>query len=263
MRLLKLLLPPDKISSTLADATRLSRAYARDLGGAPDDYRLLDLLPDPYPYFLFHDGESFAALSGDPEPCRRALDEFIRREYAPDYRDSLHRLVLRPPRNLGLRLRAFRLQHDLTLVETASLLGLSKSQLHRLERAERDPSPPTAFKILRLLTAPLPPSLGHGLSRAGKGMHLFQRESPAAPLRRQQAGWAGTSFSHTTGHGSRATCRDSLDSLRHLWLSGRFKTRDLAATLGISQPHLIRLLRGDRRPSKKLLERISSLLGTA
>ena len=247
MRLLRLFLPPDKIDSILTDATKLSRGYALQLGGDPDDYRLLDLLPDFYPYFLFH-------------PPQDQMDLLIRQEFARDYRTSLHQLVLRPPRNLGLRLRAFRLQHDLTLVEAATLLGLSKSQLHRLERAERHPSPPTAFKILRLLTAPLPPSLGHGLSRAGKGMHLFQRESPAAPLRRQQAGWAGTSFSHTTGHGSRATCRDSLDSLRHLWLSGRFKTRELAAALGISPPHLIRLLRGDRRPSKKLLERISATL---
>lgn len=231
MRLVKLLLPPDEIDAILTDASRLSRGYAAQLGGAPDDYRLLDLLPDPYPYFLFH-------------PPRSVMDRLIRQEFAPDYRASLFQLVLRPPRNLGLRLRAFRLRHDLTLVETASLLGLSKSELHRIERCQRHPSAPTAFKILRLLTSPSPAHVGEAcLPQAGPCPSRILGGSPVTshqlPVTRESL--------------------DPLDPLRHLWLSGRYKTRELAAALGISQPHLIRLLRGDRRPSKGLLERIALL----
>jgi len=246
MKLLRLFLPPDKIDSILTDATRLSAGYALQLGGTPDEYRLLDLLPDFYPYFLFH-------------PPLDQMDIFIRQEYAPDYRSSLHQLVIRPPRNLGLRLRAFRLRHDLTLVQTAALLGLSKSELHRIERNQRHPSAPSAYKILRLLTL----STVHG----GHEFSALLRRGEAA----QQPGWAGTESTPSTGL-SRAEPRDHespvtlastdhspIDSLRRLWLSGGLKTRDLAATLGISPPHLIRLLRGDRAPSKKLLERISRL----
>ena len=48
-------------------------------------------------------------------------------------------------------------------------------------------------------------------------------------------------------------------NLRHLWLAGSLKTRELAAALGVSPPHLIRLLRGDRRPSKRLQEQLAAL----
>ena len=223
MKLLRLFLPPDKIDSILTDATRLSAGYALQLGGTPDEYRLLDLLPDFYPYFLFH-------------PPLDQMDIFIRQEYATDYRTSLHQLVLRPPRNLGLRLRAFRLRHDLTLVQTADLLGLSKSELHRIERAERSPSAQTAFRILRLLTAP--------------------HEGGAA----SQPGRAGNETVRGVANDTHVDDSTApMELLRRLWLSGGLKTRDLAATLGISPPHLIRLLRGDRAPSKKLLERISRL----
>lgn len=250
MKLLRLFMPESRIEVILQDATKLSRAYALQLGGDPEDYRLLDLLPDLYPYFLFH-------------PPRHALDEFIRKKYAPDYRTSLHQLVLRPPRNLGHRLRAFRLRHDLTLVQTAALLGLSKSELHRIERNQRSPSAPTAFRILRLLTAPS--SAGHRLrddNRPGSA------EGEKAAL---QPRWVGVESTASTDHGPRAcpegsrgaTDHDPMDSLRRLWLSGPYKTRELAALLGISQPHLIRLLRGYRAPSKALLERIAQITSDA
>jgi len=271
MRLLRLFLPPDKIDAILLDSTRLSAGYAHQLGGTPDDYRLLDLLPDFYPYFLFH-------------PPLDQMDIFIRQEYASDYRTSLHQLVLRPPRNLGLRLRAFRLRHDLTLVQTAALLGLSKSELHRIERTERSPSPQTAYRILRLLTLPALP--GHhnlaALLKQGGAASQPGRVYPEgfdeahSPSRARRA---GTESTPSTGHepaaqpeplypesrlvgtkGSpEADSQNPMERLRRLWLSGGLKTRDLAAAFGISQPHLIRLLRGDRAPSKKLLERISRL----
>ncbi|MFQ5696324.1 MAG: helix-turn-helix domain-containing protein [Terriglobia bacterium] len=53
--------------------------------------------------------------------------------------------------------------------------------------------------------------------------------------------------------------RDHLERLRYVWLTYPGSTRELARLLDISQPHLIRLLRGDRRPSKNLRERIASL----
>lgn len=245
MRLVRLLLPPEKIDSILRDATKLSRAYARDAGGTPDDYTLLDLLPDFYPYFLFH-------------PPQNELDLFIRKEYAPDYRDSLHRLVIRPPRNLGLRLRAFRLRHDLTLVHTAALLGLSKSQLHRLERAERHPSAQAAYRILRLLTLPGLPGHHNFAARLKPGQAASQPGCPRPGATGEpvypESRLVGTKGRQPPEH------TDPLDSLRRLWLSSGFKTRDLAAALAISHAHLIRLLRGHRQPSKKLLQRISALL---
>ena len=52
---------------------------------------------------------------------------------------------------------------------------------------------------------------------------------------------------------------DRLHRLRYLWLTSTDSTRQLAARLQISQPHLIRLLRGDRRPSRSLQQRIEFL----
>ncbi len=52
---------------------------------------------------------------------------------------------------------------------------------------------------------------------------------------------------------------DRLHRLRYLWLTSTDSTRQLAARLGISQPHLIRLLRGDRRPSRSLRRRLELL----
>ncbi len=52
---------------------------------------------------------------------------------------------------------------------------------------------------------------------------------------------------------------DRLHRLRYLWLTSTDSTRPLAARLGISQPHLIRLLRGDRRPSRSLRRRLELL----
>ena len=63
---------------------------------------------------------------------------------------------------------------------------------------------------------------------------------------------------------SRASAReaepmDYLERLRLFWLSSDQSTKELAAALEISPPHLIRLLRGDRRPSRKLRQRIAAL----
>lgn len=221
-RLAKLLLPREQFEQTLADATRLSHTFSSD----PDPLlKLLDPLYD-YPSFLFHDS-----------PGHRALRE----EYGADYTHSLP-LLLRSgfgTRNLGARLRAFRMQHDLTLVETADLLGLSKSELHRLERAQRQPSPGARYRILRLLTLPAV-ALREGGPTLAKA--LLSLPPPAV---------------HRLGVGRPKP--DALDALRYYWLTSHLSTRELAADLGISQPHLIRLLRGDRRPSRKLRERIAAL----
>lgn len=249
-KLARVLLGEEATQRRLDDYTRLSRFYGKD-----PPFKLLDLLYH-YPAFLFHDSPGQAAL---------------REEFGADYRHSLD-LLLRSgfgTRNLGARLRAWRMQHDLTLVETAALLGLSKSELHRLERAERQPSPRTRYRILRLLT--LPQLEGHGFSRAGTAP-LLLGEQPAGSRRTRRLGRAGTCT-------ERLTCLkallslpppDSSDSplhrLRQLWLAcpvkggaGSLKTSDLAARLGISQPHLIRLLRGDRCPSRALREKLAAL----
>src|SRR3990167_5065832 len=134
-RLAKALLGEEETERRLEEQTRLSRFLG------PDPlYKYLDDLYH-FPAFLFHDS-----------PQQRAL----RAEFGDDYRHALD-LLLRSgfgTRNLGARLRAFRMQHDLTLVETAALVGLSKSELHRLERSERSPSPRTRYRLLRLLTLP-------------------------------------------------------------------------------------------------------------
>ncbi|HEX9764469.1 MAG TPA: hypothetical protein VGA39_04235, partial [Candidatus Acidoferrales bacterium] len=53
---------------------------------------------------------------------------------------------------------------------------------------------------------------------------------------------------------------DARDRLRYHWLNSYASTKALAGQLGISQPHLIRLLRGDRKPSRRLRERITALV---
>jgi len=219
-KLAKALLGEEETERRMDDATRLSRF----LGDDPL-YKYLDVLYD-YPAFLFHDS-----------PEQQAL----RAEFGDDYRHSLD-LLLRSgfgTRNLGARLRAFRMQHDLTLIETADLLGLSKSELHRLERAERRPSPRTRYRILRLLTLPISRVAGRGARVAALKALLAQ--PPPKP-------------------DARSSRHDALESLRHLWLAGSLKTCELAAALGVSPPHLIRLLRGDRRPSRALTDRIQHLL---
>jgi transcriptional regulator with XRE-family HTH domain len=47
-------------------------------------------------------------------------------------------------------LRAFRLRHDLTLDEVAELVGVSESELHRLERGERNPGPDLEARLASL-----------------------------------------------------------------------------------------------------------------
>ena len=333
-KLAKALLGEEETERRLEEQTRLSRFL-----GSDPLYKFLDDLYY-YPSFLFHDS-----------PEQRAL----RAEFGSDYRHSLD-LLLRSgfgTRNLGARLRAFRMQHDLTLVETAALLGLSKSELHRLERAERSPSPRVRYRILRLLTLPLG---GHGFSHAEIGTGSYGGVQAAGPQRPRRLGWAGNasraaagiqaaarrassegsqacpeqgrggnprrvspppaaggptrSFDSaqdkparrhrhepavsTHGGGARvssaglkprptksavraewlAAVRGALAApppreleaeagpasrLRHRWLAGSLKTRELAAALGVSPPHLIRLLRGDRRPSKRLQEQLAAL----
>lgn len=300
MKLAKLLIPPDHLQSFLDRQTSLSRAYARDFGAGPDAFALLDLLPDAYPAFLFHHA---------PEPFAREWREL----YAADYAGSFFQLVLRPPRNLGARLRAWRLQHDLSLVETADLLQLSKSQLHRLERNERHPTARTSFRILRLLTLPVPslspsggdrsrpggqtsaPRMAGSLSFMGGNRPRPGGQAPASPLggnvaaigvgtqKRSRHHPKGKAASPPGREGTRQRRRHQLDlvklllalpppapphfnddpdaseHLRFLWLTHDGSTGDLAAQLEISQPHLIRLIRGDRRPSRKLRERIRAL----
>jgi transcriptional regulator with XRE-family HTH domain len=250
-KLARFLLGPEATERALEDATRLSRF----LGDDPL-YKYLDVLYH-YPAFLFHDS-----------PEQRAL----RAEFGDDYRHSLD-LLLRSgfgTRNLGARLRAFRMQHDLTLIETAALLDLSKSELHRLERAERNPSPRTRYRVLRLLTSPLPesvetrkaclrrqaqldkrpggisvhPCLPRAESRGASVVPLLKAALAARPPAPGEAGDA-----------------DALARLRHVWLAGPLKTKELAAALGVSQPHLIRLLRGDRNPSRRLREQLARVLG--
>lgn len=232
-KLARLFLPPEELEAALAHLTRTSRAYAFDLGGSPEDYRLLDLLPDFYPAFLFHQA---------PEEFRREFEQ----HYSRDYRNALARLIRLPERTLPHRLRAFRVTHDLTLQETAALLGLSKSELHRLERGQRHPSPRARFRILRLLTLPLPELPRSGFPRTD-WLRLAQSLLSLPPPPPQE-------FSDDP---------DCLHRLRYLWLTSHWSTRQFAKLLGISQPHLIRLLRGDRRPSAAVRRRLEVLTGAS
>ena len=270
MRLVKALLPPEELQRHLDELTRLSRAYGTD-----PLYKYLDVLYH-YPAFLFHDS-----------PMQQALRE----EFGDDYRHSLD-LLLRSgfgTRNLGARLRAFRMQHDLTLVEAADLLDLSKSELHRLERSERSPSPRSRYKILRLLTLPIDchpepvpcvsagraegpafPS-GHDFSRAdspvarrasSEGSQGNPRRVSPPPAGLARAAWLAAvraALAARPPAPGETGDADPLEALRHVWLAGPLKTKELAAALGVSQPHLIRLLRGDRRPSRKLSEQLAAL----
>jgi len=153
-----------------------------------------------------------------------------------------------PERNLAQRHRAFRLQHGLTLKDTAYLLDLSLSHLHALESAQRSPSPRTRFKLLRLLTLPFPnrDSLEEVLgTRSYRQQHFNALKAllsipPPEPIELTDDS-------------------DRLHRLRYLWLTSTDSTRHLAACLDISQPHLIRLLRGDRRPSRSLRQRLELL----
>ena len=237
---------------------KLARILQPDQPGQ-DSTSILEQVLDPYPAFLFHDFRALSERSrsvaktprflrgGDPERSRGTADPFA--EFAPDYSGVFFRLILMPERNLAQRLRAFRLQHGLTLKDTAYLLDLSLSHLHALESGQRSPSPRTRFRILRLLTLPFPnrDSLEEvlGLPRQRRGtrsdrqQHLDALKAllsipPPEPIE----------------------LTDDSDRLRYLWLTSTDSTRHLAAQLQISQPHLIRLLRGDRRPSRSLRQRL-------
>lgn len=209
-RLLKVLLLPEQFDAVLARGTRPPYPY--------------DLLADLYPAFLFHRA-----------PAEYA--EAFRREFGADYRDAFwqfFRLRLAHA-NLPRRLRAFRLEHDLTLEETAALLDISKSQVQRLECGERQASPRTRYRLLRLLTLPVPPrAAGPEFLRFTT---LLLALPPPPPL-------------EVEGED------DAMARLRHRWLSGGAPAGVLAAELGVSQPHLIRLLHGERRPSRALRERL-------
>ena len=235
MRLVKLLLPADRIDEILSDATRLSRS----LGDEPL-YRYLDVLYD-YPAVLFHSSAARALAEQDPAFARRLTRDF--RNTFP--------LLLRSgfgTRNLGRRLRAFRLRHDLTLIETAALLDISKSELHRIESGQRRPSPRLRFRLLRLLTLPvLSPDTGH--RTPATFLKAFLSLPPPTP----------PEFSNDPD-GRNLSRADARDRLRYHWLNSYASTKALAGQLGISQPHLIRLLRGDRKPSRRLRERITALV---
>jgi len=258
-RLSQLLLPPDQARQTVH--------------GQADPFDLIKEVLDPYPAFLFHDFRALSERSrsvaktppvpsgaegrflrgGDPERSRGAADPFA--EFAPDYSGAFFRLILMPERNLAQRLHAFRLQHGLTLKDTAYLLDLSLSHLHALETGQRSPSPRTRFKLLRLLTLPFPNRDSSeevfGLPRQRRGTRSYRQQHldalkalltipPPEPIELTDDS-------------------DRLHHLRYLWLTSTDSTRHLAARLGISQPHLIRLLRGDRRPSRSLRQRLELL----
>ena len=322
MRLTKVLMPPDQLQQALADYTEpylgpdLSPAESSD-----PDFDLLNLFPELYPAFLFHHS---------PPDIRRQFEQ----EFAPDYENAFFRLIVAPgtERNLARRLRAFRLQYDLTLRETADLLDLSTSELHRLERAQRAPSPRTRFRLLRLLTLPVSPeevlSTRAGASRRSprqrRGVPLppTHASGAAQPFLggKRRSSRAGTTKPGTvldaptsggqgrmpragkntprTGEGRAGSDQrrqrpappkpggrrrwldalkallslppphpiefeddpDCLHRLRYLWLTAPSSTRDLAALLDVSQPHLIRLLRGDRRPGRALRHRLEQLV---
>lgn len=213
-------------------------------------------------------------------------------EFAPDYSGAFFRLILMPERNLAQRLRAFRLQHHFTLKDTAYLLDLSLSHLHALETAQRSPSPRTRFKLLRLLTLPFPNR--DSLEEVRSSSRVLSRDSSRLP-RASQRGVLSRDIHSTVNsseevlglprqrRGTRSYRQQHLDALktllsipppepieltddsdrlhrlRYLWLTSTDSTRHLAACLGISQPHLIRLLRGDRRPSRSLRRRLELL----
>lgn len=260
-RLAQLLLPPDQARQTVH--------------GQADPFDLINEVLDPYPAFLFHHA-----------PYR--LRQKFAQEFAPDYSGAFFRLILMPERNLAQRLRAFRLQHGLTLKDTAYLLDLSLSHLHALETGQRSPSPRTRFRILRLLTLPFPATTTAACPAPSSGGHSFTCPewnrgsraergalSPRGYARRHgsmPAGWVGGSTSKPRLDALKALLSipppepieladdsDCLHRLRYLWLTSTDSTRHLAARLGISQPHLIRLLRGDRRPSRSLRQRLELL----
>ncbi|MGH9778449.1 MAG: helix-turn-helix domain-containing protein, partial [Candidatus Acidiferrales bacterium] len=162
-------------------------------------------------------------------------------------------------RNLGPRLRAFRLRHDLTLVETAGLLEISPPQLYHIESSQRRPSPRLRFRLLRLLTLPDALVCHSEPAVAGEGsatcsLRVPSRQSRIAFLRAllSQPPPAPSEFDNDP---------DRLHRFRYLWLTSNAPTKSFAAQLGISPRHVLRLLRGDRRPSRKLRERIARLVG--
>ncbi len=239
------MLTPERFDAILSDATRLSRS----LGDDPLS-RFLDLLYD-YPAALFH--RSAARALSELEGPRR-LQQVTR-----DFRNTFP-LLLRSgfgTRNLGRRLRAFRLRHDLTLVETADLLDISKSQLHRIESGQRSPSPRTRFRLLRLLSLPVPDASScHPERSEGSAFGSSPDTDHGTPVTFLKA-----LLSQPPPHPPEfAHDPDGLHRLRFLWLTSYTSTKSLAAQLGISQPHLIRLLRGDRRPSRSVEKRIRNLL---
>jgi len=266
-RLAQLLLPPDQARQTVH--------------GQADPFDLINEVLDPYPAFLFHDFRAHSERSrsvaktppvppvlsavegsgaegrflrgGDPERSRGAADPFA--EFAPDYSGAFFRLILMPERNLAQRHRAFRLQHGLTLKDTAYLLDLSLSHLHALETAQRSPSPRTRFRILRLLTLPFP---NRGSSEEVLGLPRQRRGTRS--YRQQHLNALKALLSIPPPEPIELTDdSDRLHRLRYLWLTSTDSTRHLAARLDISQPHLIRLLRGDRRPSRSLRQRLELL----
>ncbi len=259
-RLAQLLLPPDQARQTVH--------------GHADPFDLIKEVLDPYPAFLFHDFRALSERSrgvaktprflrgGDPERSRGAADPFA--EFAPDYSGAFFRLILMPERNLAQRLRAFRLQHGLTLKDTAYLLDLSLSHLHALETGRRAPSPRTRFKLLRLLTLPFPNRDSSaevlGLSRLPRASQRGELSRDTRSSRQQHLDALKTLLSIPPPEPIElADDSDRLHRLRYLWLTSTDSTRHLAARLGISQPHLIRLLRGDRRPSRSLRRRLELL----
>src|SRR3989338_5219887 len=186
-KLAKALLGEEETERRMEDQTRLSRSLGND-----PLYKYLDVLYH-YPAFLFHE---------PPPEIAKELDRPLGRDPSTSlrasYRHSLD-LLLRSgfgTRTLGARLRAFRMQHDLTLVETAALVGLSKSELHRLERAERSPSPRVRYRILRLLTLPLG---GQGFSHAEIGTGSYGGVQAAGPQRPRRLGWAGNASRAAAG----------------------------------------------------------------
>ena len=199
--------------------------------------------------------------------ARTRAEKMLEREIALLVGTPWRQLVRHRIAGVGERLREFRLRHDLTLRETAELAGISVTHLQAIETGAREPSPRSRFRLMRLLTVPLqrgtPARRGGEIPSVAEGLTIpipnFRssdfdfRQRLLTHLREQLALPAAPSRVPARRGGNPA------DYLRYLWLTSKGSTADLAASLDISQPHLIRLLRGDRAPSRKLSARIVAL----
>ena len=57
-------------------------------------------------------------------------------------------------KEIGERVRAYRLQHHISQTEAADRIGISQQRLSAIERGKVDPRTSTIYKIMRGLDAP-------------------------------------------------------------------------------------------------------------